>query len=121
MPPKSKFGPKNPVATANVHDSPQKLFQPYIFSGKVSLTGSEGRAYPIQILRDTGAAQTILTKNVIPNITSAYTDEKVILSDFSSHPSYPLANIHLQCPLIKGKVQVVIKSEELPVQVFICY
>ena len=38
LPPKSNFGPRKPVATANVHDSPQKLFQRYIFSRKVSLT-----------------------------------------------------------------------------------
>ena len=76
---------------------------------------------------ETRAAQTIPSKAVIPNITGAYTDDKVILSDISSHPSYPLANIHLQCPLIKGKVQLTTKSEELSVpvvhmfQVFICY
>ena len=87
MPPKSSYGPKKPVATANVANSHQKLFQPYMFTGKVSLPGSNEISYPITILRDTGAAPTIMRKEVIHNINDSYTGDKVILSDLSSHPS----------------------------------
>lgn len=52
-----------------------------------------------------------MSKDVLPNITDAYTGDKVILLDLSSHPSYPLAKVHLQCPLITDEVQVAIKSD----------
>ena len=115
IPPKQSLRHKKPVATANVVNTPQQLFQPYMFECKVSLLGSENKVVPINILRDTGAAQTIMSKDVISNITTAYTGEKVILSDLSSHPSYPLAKVYIQCPLVSGEVQVAIKSDELPV------
>ncbi|ORD93238.1 hypothetical protein ECANGB1_553 [Enterospora canceri] len=49
VPFKSNYGPKKPVATANIANSPHQLFQPYIFTGKVSLTDSENKVFPIQI------------------------------------------------------------------------
>ena len=38
-----------------------------------------GPKYPVTILKDTGAAQSVLLSNVIPNITNAFTGEKVLL------------------------------------------
>ena len=86
-----------------------------MFTDKVSLPDSENKVFPIQILRDTGAAQTIMCEYVIPNIMAAHSGDKVILSDFSCYPSYPLATINLQCPFATGKVQIAIRSDKLPV------
>ena len=66
-------------------DDPFKGFK---FSGKVSLTDDDNAAN-ITILRDTGAAQSILVCSSLPNIEKAYTGQRFLLKDLSGYPSLP--------------------------------
>ncbi|XP_076056339.1 uncharacterized protein LOC143034289 [Oratosquilla oratoria] len=102
-----------PIAASNVHN-PHTSFDPYIFQGKVSLHKG-GPNYPVTILRDTGAAQSILLSDVIPNISNAFTGEKVLLSDLTSQTSYPLAEVYLECAFLTSQVQVAVRHGSLPI------
>ncbi|XP_076044797.1 uncharacterized protein LOC143027398 [Oratosquilla oratoria] len=75
-----------PIAASNVHN-PHTSFDPYIFQGKVSLHKG-GPNYPVTILRDTGAAQSILLSDVIPNISNAFTVQVAV-----RHGSLPIHGI----------------------------
>ena len=66
-------------------------------------------------MRDTAAAQSVLFKDALPNVESALTDEKVLLTDLSTATAYTLASVYLKCPLLAGQVQVAIKETPLPV------
>ena len=107
---------RKPVALVHSNNAPPEIYESYLYKGKVSLPGSKnGETTTIRVLRDTGAVQSIIKEGVIPNIEQAYTGERVILEDLTSHPSYPLANINLQCPFFSGEVAVAVKPIKLPV------
>ena len=67
-------------------------------------------------MRDTGAAQSILLNDALPNINKAFTGEKVLIADLTSNASYPLAQIYLQCPLITSPVKIAVRAGTLPVK-----
>ena len=66
-------------------------------------------------MRDTAAAQSVLFKDALPNVESALTGEKVLLTDLSTATAYPLPSVYLKCPLLARQVQVAIKKTPLPV------
>ena len=90
-------------------------FKGFKFAGRVSLIDSDHFA-DITILRDTGAAQSILISSCLPEVERAYTGERVLLKDLSGYPSLPLARISLESNLVSGPVSVGIVDGVLPVK-----
>lgn len=90
-------------------------FEPFRSQGTVSLN-SNSEEHPLQIMRDTASAQSILLKSVLPGIEHKYTGEKVYLKDFHKTFPVPLARVHLDCPLVRGTVTVAVSEDEsLPI------
>ena len=99
--------------TCRIEDE-EDPFKGFKTSGKVSLADDDHFAN-ITILRDTGAAQSILVHSSLPNIEKAYTGQSVLLRDLSGYPSLPLAKVHLESELVSGPVLVGIVDGPLPV------
>ena len=111
----NNFVPKpKPVASSNVNKPHQDSFAPFISLGSIYLA-EDDRSYPITILRDTGAAQSIMHANFLPNVSTAFTGNKVVLNDLSSHTIYPLARLFLRSQVITSSVEIAVKSDPLPV------
>ncbi|KAK3890606.1 hypothetical protein Pcinc_005454 [Petrolisthes cinctipes] len=98
------------VESLNSHD----VFKDFKSSGEVGLS-ENGPFYPVTILRDTGAAQSILTKVALPGVEENITGEKVILSDLSSEQSTELAKVFLKCNLFNKEVKVGIREQKMPI------
>ncbi|KAK3895517.1 hypothetical protein Pcinc_000756 [Petrolisthes cinctipes] len=98
------------VESLNSHD----VFKDFKSSGEVGLS-EKGPFYPVTILRDTGAAQSILTKVALPGVEENITGEKVILSDLSSEQSTELAKVFLKCNLFNKEVKVGIREQKMPI------
>ena len=90
-------------------------FKDFIFDGSVSLRGSKNKV-KLKILRDTGAALSLLHYTAIPNIKDKLTGEKVNVKDLTGTISVPLAEILLDCPIVTGTVEVGLTYRELPVE-----
>ena len=105
--------PNRPVFTCN-GTTTSTIFKPFIQLGQVSLHPNS-TPFDITILRDTAAAQTILVKNALPEVTTVFTGEKAVLTDLSQNQPYPLAKVYLKCPLKVGKVEVAVREQPLPV------
>lgn len=110
----NKSTPK-PVAS-NASSLQTSMFKAFTFTGRVALSQRD-QTFPITILRDTGAAQSILVHDAVPNLSQKLTGEQVLLSDLStSHISHPLAQVYLECPLFNAEVKVAVKYGVLPVE-----
>ena len=81
-------------------------YEPFMSVGTVSLSRSE--AHEVNILRDTGAQQSLLLLSSFPApMSQISTNESVIIQGVGGNNlSLPLIWINLQCGLVKGKVQV---------------
>lgn len=112
--PRFQSSKPKPVASSNVNKPHQDSFAPFKSLGCISLA-EDDHSYPITILRDTGAAQSILHADVLPNVSTAFTGNKVVLNDLSSHTTYPLARLFLRSPVTTGYVELAVKSDPLPV------
>ncbi|XP_068249716.1 uncharacterized protein [Palaemon carinicauda] len=101
---------------SHIHsEKPVNLFDDFTFDGTVALN-SDGDKYKVRILRDTGASQSLLLRNALPNIEANVTNEHVLVKDLSQISKVPLANVHLDCPIKKGNVLVGIRDIEFPVK-----
>jgi len=96
-----------PVATTNFTN---KLFQEDPFKAFRSrghvFSNSGGNRYPIDIVRDTACAQSLVLKSALPDIESCLTGEKVWLEFIEGCAPKQLAEIHLDCDMVKGPVTV---------------
>lgn len=104
-----------PVATTNLlNTSPQiDLFQAFRSTGLVSL-GLHMEQHPVDIIRDTASAQSLILKTALPGIDRNLTGEKVYLQVQASTP-VKLAKIRLDCDVIKGDVIVGVVDTSLPI------
>lgn len=91
------------------------MFEAFQFPGFVSLSENEKKV-EVLILRDTGAAQSVIVKRALPGIKNNFTGEQVILQDLTGNPSLPLAKIHLHSGLVFGDVVVGVRDDPLPVK-----
>ncbi|XP_047479369.1 uncharacterized protein LOC125032316 [Penaeus chinensis] len=107
------FEPK-PVASVTNVNSPDP-FSDFKYRGTVSLD-SMSKSYPILILRDTGAAQSILLKSALPGIETKYTGEKVLVKDLTSKISYKLANIFLTSDFVSGEIKIAVTENNFPIE-----
>ena len=100
---------------SNVSTEVYNVFKDFIFDGFVSL-GENKPKTKVKVLRDTGAALSLVYDVTIPNIQENLTGEKVIVRDLTGMSSIPLTNIHLDCSLVKGEVKVGVSNKEFPVE-----
>ena len=78
---------------------------PFVSSGQVSIGGS--KSVPIQILRDTGASQSLLVSSVLDPSTIPDSDDYMVCKGISGTTvSVPLHTIHLQSDLVTGDVTI---------------
>ena len=103
------------VSNVSVTNCQKDPFKDFKSVGKISLN-KNGKSFPIAILRDTGAAQSILYAPSLPEVENNYTGEKVLVQDLSSQPSLELAQVYLDSPLVTGDVKVALRSCPLPVE-----
>ena len=90
-------------------------FQPFRSQGTVALN-MDSEAHPLQIMRDTASAQSIILKSALPGIEQQYTGETVLLKDFHKAFPVPLARVRLNCPLVEGAVTVAVSEDNsLPI------
>ena len=111
---KAPIQEKKPVSNISIAKS-SDAFKDFIFDGYVSLGEDHGKV-KIKILRDTAAALSLLHYEAIPNINDKLSGEKVNIKDLTETSSVPLADIFLDCPLVKKAVKVGIRYKELPVE-----
>ena len=87
------------------------LFENFICNGTVTDCKSN-LSRNIKILRDTGAAQSLLVENVLPNLT--YSDESVLLRGIGGAIKVPLSKLHLSSKFFTGEAMLGM-VKELPV------
>ena len=105
-----------PVASTHLlNNSPQNdLFQAFRSTGLVSL-GPDMEQHPVDIIRDTASAQSLILKTALPDIDRNLTGEKVYLQVLHASTSVKLAKIQLDCEVIKGAVIVGVVDTPLPI------
>uniref|UniRef100_A0A8C2FDI9 SCAN box domain-containing protein n=1 Tax=Cyprinus carpio TaxID=7962 RepID=A0A8C2FDI9_CYPCA len=105
------------VQSASSFDSPlkSKVYEPFILNGSVSLSvGSDYK--PIQMLRDTGSAQSLILKSALSFSSESYTGESVLIQGIElGCVKVPLHQVHLKSDLVEGPVKIAVCSQ-LPVK-----
>ena len=87
----------------------------FISSGKVSLLDSSVKV-PVMILRDTGAAQSLILEGILPFSVKSATGEELLFQGVElGHVSVPLHSVNLECDLVVGPVTIGVRPQ-LPVK-----
>lgn len=105
-----------PVASTNLLNTclQNDLFQAFRSTGSVSL-GPDMEQHPVDIIRDTASAQSLILKTALPGIDRNLTGEKVYLQVLHSSTPVKLAKIQLDCEVIKDAVIVGVVDTPLPI------
>ena len=105
-----------PETVTPVRAETEECFGPFLLKGTVSLCDGEKEQVPITILRDTGAAQSLMLQSVLPfsDVSSCGSDALLLGVEMASSRA-PLHKVFLCSPLVTGLVQVGIR-EQLPVE-----
>ena len=114
---KKNSSSKPTALTANVSQSDivRQEFEPFISNGFVSYEG-ENTQFPIKILRDTGASQSLLLDSVLPESSSSPTGSSVLIQGVEGgYVNVPLHQVNLKSDLVSGPVVVGLRPK-LPVQ-----
>ena len=109
---KTNTAEPKPVSNVMVPKSVD-LFKEFKFDG--AIVHSENDRNSVTVLRDTGAAISLLSSKALPNIKTCLTGEKLLMKDLTRTTSIPLAEIYLDCPLVKDKVVLGILDSDMPV------
>lgn len=104
--PSDNDGPK-PIALVGIlgDTKTREWCQPFIHKGVVTVNGQEKE---IVVLRDTGAQQTVLRSDLVPDSKSK---EFVLCKGVSGSSTCPIAEVNLSCPLFKGNCNVALLHE----------
>lgn len=90
--------------------SAASLYQPFLISGFVSLS-AESELRPITILRDTGAAQSIILESVLPFSAATYTGSDILVCGIElGCVRLPLHTVCLTSDLVSGVVELGVRS-----------
>ena len=90
-------------------------FKPFLSEGRVQLLGTNGGPVRVAMLRDTGAAQSLIVEASLP-ADFKVTDECVLIGGFhDSLVTCPLLQVYLDSELIKGCFKVAI-VQSLPIE-----
>ncbi|XP_064118979.1 uncharacterized protein LOC135223988 [Macrobrachium nipponense] len=115
MKPHVKFSTSQIKPVSHVQANVPDVFDDFKSEGIITL-GEKEQKSRVTILRDTGAALTLLHSKALPNVENNLTGEKVVVRDLTGISSIPLASVYLDCPLVKGKVELGVIDTELPVK-----
>ena len=88
-------------------------FSKFIFPGEVIL---DGQTYNIKVLRDTAAAQTILSAHSVPNLDKKYSGKYITVKCLSGRHTLPLAQIYFRTDLVDGNFGVAVFDSPLPAE-----
>uniref|UniRef100_A0A3P9C6A9 Gypsy retrotransposon integrase-like protein 1 n=1 Tax=Maylandia zebra TaxID=106582 RepID=A0A3P9C6A9_9CICH len=103
--------PSNGVGSEGFDES----YRPFVSEGFVSLNEKEEDRVPIMILRDTGAAQTLILKGILPFSDDSFCGSDALVWGVKMDVlRVPLHNVFLQSPLVSGSVPVGVR-DQLPV------
>ncbi|XP_066962336.1 uncharacterized protein [Macrobrachium rosenbergii] len=92
-----------------------KDFGPCVSHGTVDFMNKLGSEEEVVILKDTGAAQTLLLESVVPPDVEICENEVVLLGGFpDSVVSCPLITVKLKCSIMEGEVKVAVVNN-LPI------
>lgn len=90
-------------------------YEPFMLSGTVSLS-PDSPTYPVSILRDTGACQSLIRDSALPFSPESYTGTSVLVRGVElGCVKVPLHSICLTSELVSGPVKIGVRSE-LPVK-----
>ncbi|KAK0150849.1 hypothetical protein N1851_008048 [Merluccius polli] len=80
--------------------------------GIVSLTGREQDSIPVNILRDTGSAQSFIHASTLPFSEESYCDSNVLVQGIEmGFLKVPLHTVHVKSDLVTGFVKVAVCSQ----------
>ena len=100
----------------NTQPDPDPSYLPFILTGSVSLTGESQDEQTIHILRDTGAAQSIILSHVLPWSVDSSCGSKVLLQGIGmEYSAVPLHNVYISSTLVNGRFKVGVQ-DSLPVK-----
>ncbi len=86
---------------------PDLVYAPFVSVGSVSCTGKTEDQREIKILRDTGAAQSVILTDVLPWSEQTYCGSHILLCGIEANPiSVPLHWVHLHSDLVSGRFRV---------------
>lgn len=89
-------------------------YEPFMLRGTVSLS-PDSPAYPVSILRDTGACQSLILDSVLPFSSESYTGTSILVRGVElGCVKVPLHGVCLSSELASGPVKIGVRSE-LPV------
>ena len=95
-----------------LHGETDPVFDPFISKGMVSLTGREEDKVAVQILRDTGSAQSFILASALPFSEESYCESDVLVQGIEMRTlKLPLHTVYVQSKLMSGFVKVAICSQ----------
>lgn len=73
-------------------------------------------SYHANILRDTGAAMSIIEAKCVPNTETAFTGEKVVAAALGTRVPCPVAKVYVKSPMYMCKLKVMVMDQpfEIP-------
>ncbi|XP_049340179.1 uncharacterized protein LOC125804771 [Astyanax mexicanus] len=102
--------------TVQRQDKYDSTFQPFILDGHISLSKTDECCVPVKILRDTGAAQSFISSDVLEFGEQTFCGSSVVVCGIELIPvSVPLHCIHLNSDLVSGMVRIAVRTK-LPVE-----
>ena len=115
--------PQSPISFGDIPEintvEPEAVmngYRPFLSDGTVSLLTQGSEEIPIQILRDSGALQSVLLTNVLPFNEESFTGKRVLIENVDCDvSSLPLHRVNLRSDLVSGPVTVAVKAS-LPIQ-----
>lgn len=100
----------------SARSKPDRLYSPFLLTGLVSLSGMESDQRPIQILRDTGAAQSVILTDALPWSSETSCGSQVLMQGIEMRTlPLPLHWVHLTSDLVSGHFRVGV-MDTLPVK-----
>ena len=110
--PQSYFKDQNPVQAKEPEtDSVMEIYEPFLSDGFVSLNSDFAQCTPINILRDTGASQSLILADTLPFSEKTSSGTSVLIQGVEcGFVNVPLHNIYLSSDLVKGPVAVGIRQ-----------
>ena len=83
------------------------VYDPFVFTGLVSLSGNQADQQPVQVLRDTGAAQSVILTDALPCSDKSYSGSHVMIQGIEmGMVPVPLHWVHLESALVTGFFRV---------------
>ena len=110
--PQSCVKDQNPVQAKVLEaDSVMEIYEPFLSDGSVSPNSDFAQSTPINILRDTGASQSLILADTLPFSEKISSGTSVLIQGVEcGFLNVPLHNIYLSSDLVNGPVAVGIRQ-----------